>query len=82
LSRNTVLDVLGRVRGVTPTHAVIPTYAVTPAKAGVFRGKGARYHREIPAFAGMTGVVALPDVRVMTDVVAKTRKVATTGMDA
>lgn len=37
------------------------THSVIPAKAGISCGKGAAYHREIPAFAGMTieaGVLA------------------------
>jgi hypothetical protein len=31
---------------------------VTPAKAGVFCRKGTLYPHEIPAFAGMTEIVA------------------------
>ena len=66
---------------VTPAHTVTPSrcatsaYTVTPAKAGVSRGRGARYHREIPAFAGMTYRVGIADV------IATTNRVAT-GMDA
>ena len=39
--------------GVTPANIVIP------AKAGISCGQGACYHREIPAFAGMTGKIGL-----------------------
>ncbi len=32
----------------------IPPHSVIPAKAGISCGKGATYHRETPAFAGVT----------------------------
>ena len=40
------------VRGGLPFTRLPPQ--VIPANAGISSGKGATYHREIPAFAGMT----------------------------
>ena len=68
---------------VAPGRGIISPHAVTPAKAGVSRGKGARYDREIPAFAGMTDVVGMTGVvePVASVAIAPTNIIAT-GMDA
>ncbi len=70
-----------RACSVTPARAATTADVVTPAKAGVSRGQGARYRREIPAFAGMTDRVGIAGF-AMTDMIATANRVATTGMDA